>query len=137
MSKKDPDYVVKVEKAIAEKYGTETIQNPKSNWNPEKEKEYLKQIEKQAKKELNIEEKSEKVLKDGFLINKKLINKKSNRQCPVCSAYSFSKQDDLYMNKFECCAKCYIQYVEDREERWKKGWRPNNENRKTTVQEDN
>ena len=29
MSKKDPNYVVKLEKAIAEKYGEETIQNPK------------------------------------------------------------------------------------------------------------
>ena len=125
MSKdKDPHYVAKIEQAIAEKYGQETIQNPKSNWDPEKEKEYLEQIEKQAKKEIKIEQKSEKVLKDGFLINKKLINKKSNRQCPICSAYSFSKRDDLYMNKFECCFKCYIQYVQGREERWQSGWRP-------------
>ena len=41
MSKKDPNYVVKLEKAIAEKYGEETIQNPKKNWN--EEKEYLDQ----------------------------------------------------------------------------------------------
>ena len=132
MSKnKDPHYTAKIEHAIAEKYGQETIQNPKSNWDPEKEKEYLEQIEKQAKKEIKIEQKSEKVLKDGFLINKKLINKKSNRQCPICSAYSFSKRDDLYMNKFECCFKCYIQHVEDREERWKEGWRPNSEINRT------
>ena len=33
MSKeKDPNYVVKVEKAIADKYGEEAIQNPKANW---------------------------------------------------------------------------------------------------------
>ena len=31
---------------------------------------------------------------------------------------------DLYNNKFECCQKCYIQYVEGREKRWLKGWRP-------------
>ena len=27
---KDPDYIVKVEQAIADKYGEETIQNPKA-----------------------------------------------------------------------------------------------------------
>ena len=41
MSKKDPNYTVKVEKAIAKKYGEETIQHPKSNWTDEKEKEYF------------------------------------------------------------------------------------------------
>ena len=128
---KDPHYVAKIEKAISDKYGVETIQNPKSNWGPEKEKEYLEQIEKLAHKEFETEGKVEKVLKDGILISRKLINKKSNRQCPICKTYSFSKQDDLYMNKFECCIKCYIQYVEDREERWKKGWRPSNEINKT------
>ena len=30
MKNKDPDYVVKVEQAIAKKYGQETIQNPKA-----------------------------------------------------------------------------------------------------------
>ena len=30
---KDPNYVVKIEKAIADKFGTETILNPKSFWN--------------------------------------------------------------------------------------------------------
>ena len=38
--------------------------------------------------------------------------------------YSFESRDDVYMNKYECCHSCYIQYVEDREERWKAGWRP-------------
>ena len=35
---KDPDYLVKVEKAIAEKYGDETIQDPRGSWDAEKEK---------------------------------------------------------------------------------------------------
>ena len=44
--KKDLDYIAKLEKAIADKYGAETIQNPKSFWSPEKEEEYKKQITK-------------------------------------------------------------------------------------------
>ena len=44
MKKNDPNYIVKVEKAIAEKYGEEAIQNPKRYWTDEKEKQYVKQL---------------------------------------------------------------------------------------------
>ena len=40
---KDPNYVAKVEQAIAKKYGELTIQHPKKDWTDEKEKEYLEQ----------------------------------------------------------------------------------------------
>ena len=36
---KDSDYLIKVEKAIQEKYGDETIQNPKATWDEGKRKE--------------------------------------------------------------------------------------------------
>ena len=44
MKNKDPNHIVKIEKAIADKYGEDTIQNPKAHWNDEKEKEYVKQL---------------------------------------------------------------------------------------------
>jgi hypothetical protein len=126
MEKKSKFSIAAVEQAIAKKYGSETIQNPKSNWTPEKEKDYLKQQEaaKEAKQELDT--KTEKVEVDGVLVAKKLLNKDSRRSCPVCKQYSFKSQDDVYMTKFDCCFDCYIQWVEGREERWKKGWRPDN-----------
>ena len=120
----DPHYIVKVEKAIAKKYGHEAIQNPKANWNEEKEKEYLEQSKEFYKKQQALDEKSEKVEVDGIFVPKKLLNKKSERTCPVCNAYSFRIKDDTYMNKFDCCFRCYIQYVEYRRERWNTGWRP-------------
>tara|TARA_R110000824_G_scaffold355477_1_gene542672 strand:- start:141 stop:521 length:381 start_codon:yes stop_codon:yes gene_type:complete len=122
--KKDLDYIAKLEKAIKQKYGQEAIQNPKSNWDTEKEKEYLEQIEKIEQKQRIKEEETQKVEIDGFLVSKKLINRDSNRKCPVCEKYSFNIQDDIYMLKYDCCEKCFIEYVEDREERWLKGWRP-------------
>tara|TARA_R100001079_G_scaffold63044_1_gene32618 strand:- start:221 stop:619 length:399 start_codon:yes stop_codon:yes gene_type:complete len=122
---KDPHYVVKLEKAIAEKYGKEAIQNPKSGWTPEKEKEYIEQVKKIQEKRNQKQEASEKVETNGFLINKKLLNREQKRNCPVCESYSLEMRDDVYMTKFDCCFKCYIQYVEDREERWETGWRPN------------
>jgi hypothetical protein len=113
---KDPDYAIKVEKAIAG--------SPAKNWNPEKEEIYLEQIKLLNQKLDKISEKLEKVEVQGVLISKKLLNKDSNRSCPVCNIYSFDTKDDVYMSKNQCCRNCYIKYVEDREDRWATGWRP-------------
>ena len=123
---KDPNYVVKVEQAIAKKYGEITIQHPKKDWTDEKEKEYLEQQRELHWKELQ-EDDIDKVEVNGVFVPKKLIKKNSNRSCPVCKVYSFKSNDDVYMSKFQCCEKCYIKWVEGRDERWKTGWRPNNE----------
>ena len=39
----NPDRIAAVEQAISKKYGDEAIQNPRANWDEEKEKEYLEQ----------------------------------------------------------------------------------------------
>ena len=127
---KDPNYSIKIEQAIVKKYGEQTVQHPKKDWNDVKEKEYISQL----KKFYSVDqESSEEVEIDGVLISKKLITKESKRSCPVCNVYSFKSNDDVYMSKFDCCEKCYIQWVEGREERWKTGWRPKNENDKRTT----
>jgi ribosome modulation factor len=123
--KKDPNYIAKIEQAIQKKYGKEAIQHPKANWDDEKEKEYLLQLKEFVDKQRQKKDKVEKVEKDGFLVSKKLLNKTSDRTCPVCETYSFSTKDDIYMNKYDCCFECYVQHVEEREERWLEGWRPN------------
>ena len=122
--KKDLNDIAAVEKAISKKYGDETIVNPKSTWDENKEKEYIEQVKKEAKKDISNPKKAPKVELNGFLLSEKLINKQSQRTCPVCETYSFDKKDDLYMNRFDCCLKCYINFVEGREERWASGWRP-------------
>ena len=101
---KDPERLIKIEKAIQEKYGDEVIQNPKANWDQEKEKEYLQQIKKIAKSE----KPKEKIEVEGVLMPKKLFRKESKRTCPECKIYSFDMKDDLYMAKFKCCYKCYL-----------------------------
>ena len=122
MKSKDPNYAVKVEKAIAERYGEEAVVHPKSQWDDDKEQEYLRELQnnyRQGKSE------SEQIELDGVLISKELLNKESERSCPTCNTYLIKSVDNLYMTKFDCCFKCYIQYVEGREDRWKSGWRPN------------
>lgn len=125
--KKDLNEVAKYENAISKKYGKEAIRHPKADWDDEKEKDYQQQIRELHKKEIKHRENNEKVEVDGVLISKKLINKDNNRICQTCRSYSFDLRDDVYMTKFDCCFKCYIQWVEGREERWKSGWRPEKE----------
>jgi len=125
--KKDLNKIAKIEKAIAKKYGMETIINPKSFWSDEKEAEYLEQVKQFYKKDTQ----KEKVQKDGFLLSKNLITKENKRKCPVCEVLSFKLKDDLYMNKFDCCFNCYIQHVEFNEEKWLSGWRPDKPSKET------
>ena len=127
MTDKDPNYIPKLEQAIAQKYGAEAVDNPRKFWDEDKEQEYIQQSKLFAEKLKKNEAQIEKVETDGFLINKKLLNKDTNRLCLVCNEYSFDVRDNLYMNKFECCRSCYIKWVEDREERWLAGWRPEKE----------
>ena len=108
--------IIHYEKAIAEKYGDEAVQNPRANWTPEKEKQYLEELKQVAKKEREIDQKSDMVDHNGVLLPKKLLNRRENRVCPVCDVYSFSTKDDIYMNKFKCCFKCYIKTIADRGE---------------------
>ena len=122
MKKNNPN-IAGIEKAIAQKYGGEAIINPASLWNKQKETDYIEQqrlLGSQVDDSMN-----EKVEVDGVLIPKKLLNRETNRTCPTCKEYSFSSKDDVYMIKYDCCYKCYIQWVEDREDRWLSGWRPN------------
>ncbi len=120
--KKDLNYIAKVEKAIAKKYGDIAIQNPASFWNEEKEKKYLEQSKKKKRKSKTEEKTS--LSEDVFVFDKGLAP--PERECPICGAFSFNRKDDVYMYKFKACFKCYIKYVEHREERWFSGWRPKN-----------
>jgi len=124
----DPNKIAAIEKAIAEKYGKEAVQNPKGNWTEIKEKEYLEQSKEFYKKQHKNDEWQEKVDVNGIKISKKLLNRESIRCCPICGVFPKKSMDDVCLVKFDCCNKCYIEYVEDREERWLKGWRPNNGN---------
>ena len=127
MKIKDINKIAAYEKAIQKKYGEAAIQNPNSAWDDAKEKEYLESTKKFQTKISKFEEDNDLVETEGFLIPKRLLTSESNRTCPVCSTYSFNKADDIYMHKYECCNRCFIQWVEGTEERWKTGWRPKGE----------
>tara|TARA_R110000824_G_scaffold98663_3_gene235301 strand:+ start:5340 stop:5744 length:405 start_codon:yes stop_codon:yes gene_type:complete len=120
----DYNRIAQLEQEIKKKYGDDAIKNPLSSWDHGKEKEYIEQV-----KEVSTRDKStsagEKEYYNGFLVDKKLFNRDNKTDCPVCGQYSFSARDNVYLNKWDCCRICFIRWVEDREERWKAGWRPN------------
>jgi hypothetical protein len=124
VKKKDWDYIAKLEKEISKRYGPEAVQSPRSTWDDEKERDYLVQIKEFDKKVLRMQEQSEKIELNGLYISKRFLKRSGKYVCPVCSVYSTKPRDDMYMSKFECCHRCYIEWVEDREERWTSGWRP-------------
>ena len=123
------DRIAAIEKAIKEKYGAEAIANPKANWDENKEKQYLQQMKDLYNRNNKKRQYTEKVDVNGIKISKKLLNRESLKNCPVCNAFPKSVKDDVSLIKFECCNKCYIKFVEDREDRWLKGWRPNEDNK--------
>ena len=119
----DYDKIAKIEQAIKKKYGEEAIKNPLSDWDPDKEKEYIEQIKEVSKIEKS-KTKGEKEYYNGFLMDKKLLTRDNKTGCPVCGEYSFSVRDDVYFNKWDCCYRCFVKWVEGREQRWTGGWRP-------------
>jgi len=119
-----------IEWAIKQKYGDLAVADPRQFWNADKEEDLKKQLKENETKYLLREENEEKTEKDGFLISKRLLTARKSESCPVCKNYFTETKDSVYLLKFECCQKCYILYVEDREERWNLGWRPVNITRK-------
>tara|TARA_Y100001963_G_C6779359_1_gene449064 strand:- start:340 stop:714 length:375 start_codon:yes stop_codon:yes gene_type:complete len=113
--KKDDNYIAGLEKAISEKYGAETVQNPKGNWDSAKEEEYIEQLKKISDKLEASKVLVEKVDIGGFLVSKKLLNREQNKSCASCGKYFFKRSDDIYMNKYGCCHQCYITNIEDKQ----------------------
>mgnify|MGYP003146569161 FL=1 len=126
-TKKDLNYVASVEKAIAEKYGKDTVQDFRNQWEEDKESEYLKQLKDLRCKTDKLSATKEETVVDDIRITKRRTKQKQDRTCPVCKTYSFSRKDDLYMNRFKCCYDCYVDFVEYREETWQNGERPTDE----------
>ena len=130
-TKKDLNELAALEKMFTEDYGKESIKNFHSDWDEEKEKKYLSQLKRASFSQKRKE--SLKVDIGGVLVSEAALTRKTERTCPVCKTYSFSGKDDLYMNRFNCCYECYIEFVEDREERWQAGWKPDKQRIKALL----
>jgi|TARA_R110000823_G_scaffold190447_2_gene322107 hypothetical protein len=131
MKEKDLNYIAGLEKAIKKKYGAEAVENPAKHWDKDKEKNYIEQLEEFVEKQKKFEQEHDVENVDGVLVSRKLLNKEGIFNCPVCLNKLKTINDDIYYTKFDCCEKCYINYVEHREKRWLDGWRPKNVTKNT------
>ena len=126
MKEKDLNYIAGLEKAIKKKYGDEAVENPAKHWDKEKEKDYIQQLEEFVQKQKKSEQEHDVENVGGVLVSHKLLNKEGILICSACNRKLKTINDDIYFTKFDCCEKCYIKYIIDREKRWLDGWRPKN-----------
>jgi len=110
MAKRNPGFPAELEKAIEKRWGKEATEHPLKDWTPEQEAEYQRQKTQLSSAPQEKKEEDQLIEKHGFSLPSKLFNRTVERTCPRCKEYSFSVRDDLYMNKFRCCSKCYERY---------------------------
>lgn len=108
MIMKNINYIQALEKAVKEKYGDIATMNPKHFWDENKEKQYIEDTKLTLITENDNFALKQKVEIDGILIAKSVLQQKENRVCRECKKYSFNQKDDLYLNKFNSCYKCYL-----------------------------
>ena len=108
MVEKDLNKIAGIEKAISDKWGEETIVNPKSEWTREKEEKYLIQLSELQKLTFTKSEEEETFSEDGFYLKKRLFTSDEAPICPSCGNRSAKSIDDVYFIKFGICEDCYI-----------------------------
>jgi len=102
-----------LEKAIEEKYGQQAILNPSDLWTPEKEKVYLDQV-RSVEKYYRQQPHEQCVDQGGFIMKEKLVNKNNFKNCLLCNKQAYKSEDEIYMQKFNSCFRCYILKIEGR-----------------------
>ena len=62
-------------------------------------------------------------IKDSVVFKNK-ENTKNSFFCAVCKFPLVSQQDFLKHAEYNCCQKCFLDFVESRKDDWISGWRP-------------
>ena len=73
MKETDLNYIAGLEKAIKDKYGTETIENPAKHWDKEKEKSYIQQLQEFVEKQKKVEDEHTLENVDGVLTARRVV----------------------------------------------------------------
>lgn len=100
------------------KFGKFSTIDISSFWNVHKEEKYKEYIKNTKYKNINFID----IL--GIKYSRNIFQKKS-KNCILCGKHNYRLVDMTSYDKYRTCSTCYVQYIEDREERWKNGWRPN------------
>ena len=105
---KDWNLIAKFEKEIEKQYGPESVLNPSSLWNEEKERLYLEQKQEQKQRKQEVYE----YISDNIKIPKRIVERteqnKKNKVCPKCNSYIYKLNDDINLLKNGCCYRCFL-----------------------------
>ncbi len=101
-----------LENAIASQYGQKATQNPKTDWNEEKEVQFQKD-----RKEISSRVQKKKSIKDikldeTTIVSANLMKRESLDTCTKCGAYSHNTRDGYYLYKYHICWSCYLRQLE-------------------------
>ncbi len=110
-----------IEEIFIQKYGPTSLVDVGAFWNSQKDKVLREYLKFEQKFFLNKELQYFKIGQVYFSNN--FLNKRT-KKCCVCGRYNYKALDLKFFSLFETCYNCYVVYIEGREERWKKGWRP-------------
>jgi hypothetical protein len=97
------DIIAAMEREVSRRYG------------PDAASDFRVKDEEEQKK---IQEELESFYKKIEKIKNMAKSSAKHRTCPVCEEYSFKAKDDVYMIKFGCCFKCFVEHIENRESRF-------------------
>lgn len=104
---------------LRQKFGDFALIDLSTLWDQAKEQMYRSFLQKESKMD------SEHALRiKSGTSNKKLFISSINK-CECCFKLNTKVKDQPYMAKYNSCLSCYISYIDGREDRWNKGWRPN------------
>ncbi len=109
---------------LEEKFGKFATVDIGAFWNSVKE-EHLRQFLKEELKKNDKKYRQEEYIKVSEILFSKNMFVRKKHNCTVCGKYNYKLDDLRYAFRYETCQRCYVRYIEAREERWRAGWRPN------------
>lgn len=62
-------------------------------------------------------------------------NKGTPLFCPVCDTVMAGMRDAEYHSQHNCCEECGMKWAERHRKEWTAGWRPNNDEVQTVIED--
>lgn len=95
--------IAQLEKAIQERWGAQSVINPKSLWSEQDEADF--QFQKSQESYQNSDKSIVSEVSGTITISRLITDKQS--VCSKCGKYTLSNEDTLYLLKFGICYLCF------------------------------
>jgi len=117
-SKKLVEYYDKLAEILYKQTDGKGLIDKETLWsgNGEDREEVQKKIFELSKKK--IEKNTEVVDEDTYIVSKLVRKENFINKCEICNSGIMNINDDVMFIKYNCCYKCYIRYIEGREDKY-------------------